>query len=739
MTSTPEPPASGVGRTLAQLAEIDIDRLTKPSDKKRAAMRSIGIDNVLDLLWTYPRRYIDRTRQADLADLAIGDEAVVLGVVERVSSRRTRQGRAMVELEVSDATGSMHVVFFNQAWRAKQLAVGTEALFFSKLEDYRGTRQMTNPIVDVLVGMEGRIQGTQKTGKIISVYPQSARSGLTSFEIGTYVAEALRRSGELADPLDEATLDELDLVDRTMAMRSIHEPETLEEVDPARRRLAFDELLRLQLAVSVRKRAMAADAVGIAHQVEPGEARSDQTMLPSLLSGFFGSLPYAPTDAQRRVLGEIFADLAAPAPMHRLLQGDVGSGKTLVALATMLAAVQGGHQAALMAPTEVLAEQHLASMRDLLAGVIVPDEATLEGERPLEVRLLTSSVPAKERRVVLEGLRTGAVDLVVGTHALLGEEVSFASLGVAVVDEQHRFGVEQRAQLRAKGRAGSAGADPDLLVMTATPIPRTAAMVLFGDLEVSVLDEMPAGRTPIVTRWARSEFEALEAFGKVRAEVAEGRQAYVVCPLIEGSAKTVATSAVEEAERLAAAELEGLRIGLLHGQMKPAEKDEVMERFRRRELDVLVATTVIEVGVDVPNATVMVIEDADRFGIAQLHQLRGRVGRGGAQGYCYLLGAGESVEGSARLEALEASTDGFHLAEVDLDLRGEGTILGSRQKGRSDLRLARLAKDRDLLEMAQEVAERIAEGDPTLEAHAELRAELTATLDEAEAEYLFKG
>ena len=732
-------PEPGMGRTLAQLAEISIDRLEKASEKKRAALNALGVASILDLLWTYPRRYIDRTRQADLADLAVGDEAVVLGTVEAVSSRRTRNGKALVELTVVDATGSMRVVFFNQAWRGKQLSKGTEALFFGKLDDYRGTRQMTNPIVDVLVGMEGRVQGTQKTGRIIPVYPQSARSGLTSFEIGNFVAEALRRSGDLADPLPESVLDELDLLGRNEAMHAMHLPETMEDVTPARRRLAFDELLRLQLAVSVRRRAMAAEALGIAHQIDTLAAETAPGRLPSLLSRFFASLPYEPTAAQKRVLSEIFSDLASPAPMHRLLQGDVGSGKTLVALAAMLGAVQGGHQAALMAPTEVLAEQHLASLRGLLEGLEVPAPDRLNGSRPLEVRLLSSSLPAAVRRSVLEGLGTGAVDLVVGTHALLGEGVAFHSLGVAVVDEQHRFGVEQRAQLREKGRLGLSGADPDLLVMTATPIPRTAAMVLFGDLEVSVLDELPPGRSPILTRWARTDFEALEAFGKVRAEVAEGRQAYVVCPLVDGSDKIQASSAVQEAERLAAEELTGLRLGLLHGQMKTPEKDEVMERFRAGKLDVLVATTVIEVGVDVPNATVMIIEDADRFGIAQLHQLRGRVGRGGHQGHCYLLGAGESAEGATRLEALEASTDGFYLAEVDLDLRGEGTILGSRQKGRSDLRLARLAKDRDLLELAAELAESIAEEDPTLTSNPQLLEELRASLDEAEAEFLFKG
>ena len=727
------------GRTLAQLSEIDIDRLEKPSQKKRDALRSLGLSTVLDLLWWYPRRYIDRSRQADLADLAIGDEAVVLGTVRSASSRRTRNGKALVELDVDDGTGRMKVVFFNQGWRAKQLSAGTEALFFAKLESFQGRAQMTNPIVDVLVGMEGKVQGTQKTGRIIPVYPQSAKSGLTSFEIGNYVAESIRRAGPLADPLEESVLDEFDLLDRTNSIRFIHQPQSMEETAPAVRRLAFDELFRLQLALQLRRRVLERDARAIRHHVNSDEADAPAGTFPTLVTRFLSSLPFEPTAAQRNVMAAIFSDLAGPFPMHRLLQGDVGSGKTVVAVAAMLAAVQGGHQAALMAPTEVLAEQHLRSIRGMLEGLLVPDQNRLEGERQLDVRLLTSSVPAAERRRVLEGLENGSVDLVVGTHALLTESVTFSALGVAVVDEQHRFGVEQRALLREKGRRGDDGGDPDLLVMTATPIPRTAAMVVFGDLDMSVLDELPPGRTPIVTRWARTELEALEAFGRVRQEVSEGRQAYVVCPLVEGSDKLVATSAVEEAERLASEELSGLRLGLLHGQMKSAEKDAVMQQFRSGEIDVLVATTVIEVGVDVPNATVMLIEDAGRFGIAQLHQLRGRVGRGGQQSYCYLLEASSSEEAEARLSALERTTDGFELAEVDLDLRGEGTILGSRQKGRSDLALAKLSRDRDLLEMARELAESITADDPDLAAHPLLAEELKVTLDEEDAAFLFKS
>lgn len=732
--------APSAGRTLTQLAALNVDVLKGVAEKKAAALASWDVHTVLDLLWCYPRRYIDRTRQADLKDLALGDEAVILATVASVSQRRMKNKRVMVELTVDDGTGVMRVVFFNQAWRVRQLSVGTEALFFGKLDAYRGERQMANPIVDVLVGMEGRVQGTAKTGRIIPVYPQSSKVGLTSWEIGTFVGEALRRTVTFAEPLDERVLNDLDLLDRTSAMQGIHNPETLEETVPARRRLAFDELLRLQLALVMQRRLLERDARGILHRVDVGEALSAQSIAPTLVEQFIAGLSFALTDAQRRVISEIFTDLGAPLPMHRLLQGDVGSGKTVVAVATMVAAVQGGFQGALMAPTEVLAEQHAFGIRSLIEGLEIRDEDRLEGSRPVSLALLTSSTPAAERAVIVQGLADGSVDIVIGTHALLTDSVVFQALGVAIVDEQHRFGVEQRAALKEKGRSvDGEREDPDLLVMTATPIPRTAAMVVFGDLEMSVLDELPPGRTPITTRWAQSELEEREVWGRVRDEVGDGHQVYVVCPLVEGSQRVQARSATEEADRLREVELTGLRVGLLHGQMKSQEKEQVMTSFRDGDLDVLVATTVIEVGVDVPNATVMVIEDAGRFGIAQLHQLRGRVGRGAAQSYCYLLGEATTDDAQQRLTAMEETTDGFVLAEIDLELRGEGTILGSRQKGRSDLSLAKLSSDKDLLIAARALAEQLTDGDPVLANNPLLADELRTTLNDEDAAFLFKG
>ncbi|MEZ5226041.1 MAG: ATP-dependent DNA helicase RecG [Acidimicrobiales bacterium] len=532
-------------------------------------------------------------------------------------------------------------------------------------------------------------------------------------------------------------LDRFDFIDRQAAITGIHEPESMAEAMIAKRRLVFDELFRMQLALVMRKRAIEATEVGLVH-----------TVGGPLVQRFYQSLPFPLTGAQQRAIDQIGRDLTRPIPMHRLLQGDVGAGKTMVAVASMLAAIDGGHQAAMMAPTEVLAEQHAAGIRRMLDGLTVPAPNSLLGDRPLKIELLSNRTAAADRRRILNDLVVGEVDLVIGTHALIQDKVKFQSLGVVVIDEQHRFGVEQRAALRDKSMGDAL---PDVLVMTATPIPRTAAMTVYGDLDVSILDELPPGRTPIDTRWCgrrvRSKASwrptprtALDAmWSSVRSAIAEGRQVYVVCPLIDESEKLEVAPAESIYERLQMVELAGEAIGLLHGKMAPADKDATMDAFRRGDLDVLVATTVIEVGVDVPNATIMVILDADRFGIAQLHQLRGRVGRGAHASTCWLVGEATTPDGEARLEALVASTDGFELAEVDLDLRGEGTILGERQKGRNDLKLASLRLDRETVVQARKVAIELVDADPTLAHHPALAAELEVFLDEADAEFLLKG
>ena len=736
------PPAGGDGRRLAQLAALPVSVLNGVGAAAARDLAGLGIESVLDLLTHYPRRYIDGTRLVPIAELAEGDKASVLAEVVRVSRPPARGGRgrgrapSRVEVEISDGGGRLRVVFFNQAWRAKQLPEGTLALFYGTIGSFRDALQLGSPTVEVLrkPGDEDGPGEDERSGRVFPVYPLSDKVNLTSTRISRFVQEALDRAGGFADPLPSAWVRRLGLLDRTTAFDHIHRPTSLSQREPARRRLAFDELFRLQLALVLRQHRLAEDARGIRHVV----ARADGE--PTLVDRFVQQLPFALTGAQQEAIASISDDLAGALPMHRLLQGDVGSGKTVVALAAMLVAVEGGHQSALMAPTEVLAEQHAAEVGSLVAGLSVPDPGTLEGRRPLRVALLTSRTAAGERAAIHAGLGEGGVDILIGTHALLTEQVGFRSLGVVVIDEQHRFGVEQRAALRAKGRGDDGqGRDPDLLVMTATPIPRTAAMVVFGDLDMTIIDEMPPGRLPVTTRWLRSPLEAEEAWSRVREEVAAGHRAFVVCPLVEGSDRVQASSVVAEEERLSGAELSGLRVGLLHGQMRPSDKEEAMADFRSGRLDVLVATTVIEVGVDVPEATVMVIEDADRFGIAQLHQLRGRVGRAGDPAWCYLLSENDGPEASARLSAMERTGDGFELADVDLELRGEGTILGARQKGKSDLKAAKLLSDRDLVVEARAVAVALVEEDPGLEGHRPLVDELRIFIEDSEAEFLFKS
>jgi ATP-dependent DNA helicase RecG len=706
--------------TLGDLAAKSISEVRGVGEKRTAAFQKLGVETVLDLLQHYPRRYIDRTNQATIESLRIGEEGMVLARVRSVRKRQLGGRRSMVTVTVSDGTGTLTCTFFNQPWLERRLAEGTEAIFFGKLEVFgaKKIRQMTSPVVDFV--------GT-KTGRIVPVYPQSEKARVSTDDIGSAVAEVLRRCAPrgIVDPVPARVLRRFDFVDRGAALAAIHEPDTMAQMQEARRRLVFDELLRVQLGLVLRKRALEATTPGLAHTVE-GE----------LVERFHASLPFPLTAAQRRAIAEIEHDMALPQPMHRLLQGDVGAGKTLVALSALLVAVQGGHQGALMAPTEVLAEQHALGVRALVGALTVPDAATLMGERPVRVELLTNRTTQGERKRLLADLATGAVDIVIGTHALIQEGVEFPSLGLVVIDEQHRFGVEQRAALREK----SAGeAVPDVLVMTATPIPRTAAMTVYGDLDVSILDELPPGRTPIDTQWARAPLEEAGVWELVRSEVAEGRQAYVVCPLIDESETLEVRSAEQTYEELSAGELAGLRVGLLHGRMPSSDKDRTMTAFRNHELDVLVATTVIEVGVDVPNATVMVILDAARFGIAQLHQLRGRVGRGAHVSYCRFVGDATTPDGEARLEALVRSTDGFELAEIDLDLRGEGTLMGERQKGRNDLRLASLRRDREWVALAREVAFELVDADPGLARHPDLRDEVELLLGEDDTEFLLKS
>ena len=708
--------------TLRDLAAIDVEVLKGVGEKRKAALAEYGINNVLELLTNYPRKWVDRTNEARVSDLVAGQEALVIVEVRKVSKFTTKNRKTIVNVQVGDESGRLTAVFFNQPWRERQLKVGLQLAMFGKPDLFRGVLQMSNPLVD-LIG--------DRTGRIVPIYPQSEKVQVSTWELATWVENALERCRErgISDPLPSDLRERLELADRTNALWSIHFPDSMVAKQDARRRLAFDELLRVQVVLVGRKRAFELDNTGIRHKVDG-----------KLQQRFIAALPFAITRAQQRVINEIDQDLAAPHPMHRLLQGDVGSGKTVVAVSAMLAAVQGRHQGALMAPTEVLAEQHFAGVQKLLEGLLVPDDNNLFGDRQLRVELLTSRITSERRRDLLRDLANGGVDILIGTHALIQEGVEFASLGVVVIDEQHRFGVEQRAALRNKGSkiAKSVVTSPDVLVMTATPIPRTAAMTVYGDLDVSVLDEMPPGRTPIKTVWVAGEKSESKMWSDVREAAAQGQQAFVVCPLIEESDKLQVASAEDTFKLLAKTELKGLKLGLLHGRMSSNEKDETMTKFRDRQLDALVATTVIEVGVDVPNATCMVVLDADRFGIAQLHQLRGRVGRGVIASRCWLVTSDPEIS-SPRVDALVESTDGFYLAEVDLELRGEGTIMNTAQKGRSDLKLASLRRDRDLIELARAAATEIIVKDPTLTSHKEIRDEIDLLLTPDEEEFLFKN
>lgn len=713
--------------TFRDLADMDVGVLAGVGEAKISSLRSLGIDDLLDLVQHFPRRYVDRSNPRYVRDLRTGEDTLVLAELRRVDTRRTRSRRTMVVAEFTDGTGTLRATFFNQPWRARQLErfVGQEVALFGRAETFRGAAQMTNPLVDPV--------GDQ-TGRIVSVYPLTEKSRLTSSELASWIAQVFRRSSRrgLLDPVPAGILEQHGLMDRSDALFGIHFPASMAQMVAARKRLVFDELLRIQISLVERKRELERSSRGIAHDPEGPGARPE-----NLIDDFRSALPYELTRAQHRAVTEILDDLSSPVPMHRLLQGDVGSGKTLVALLALLRAVEAGHQGALMAPTEVLAEQHARSLRSLLTGTMVSDPDSLLGERQVAVGLLTGTTRAADRRRLLADLSEGTIDILVGTHALLEDAVEFASLGLVVIDEQHRFGVEQRAALRSTSEPDAA--HPDVLVMTATPIPRTAAMTVYGDLDVTILDELPPGRTPVETIWAHDPDDVAKAWSLVREQVAEGRQAYVVCPLVEGSDKIQAASAEQTMQDLATGELSGLELGLLHGRMGSDDKDTVMSAFRSGRIQVLVATTVIEVGVDVPNATVMVILDADRFGLAQLHQLRGRVGRGSARSSCILVSGDEpSDDGAARLDAMVATTDGFELAEVDLELRGEGTIMGARQKGRSDLRLASLRRDADWVVKARAAAFELVDDPAHGDAARALLAEAEAVMGE-EAEYLEKS
>ena len=701
--------------TLPDLSNIPLSRLKGIGPKKESSLNSLDIFSVLDILTHFPRRYIDRTNEAKISSLQVGEEGMILVEILNVYKQKTRNKRSLVTATVTDQTGNVTLTFFNQPWREKQLKVGTEVIIFGKLDQYRGEYRMVNPVVD-LIG--------DKTGKFIPVYAQSGKAGLSTWEFCNWTKDALDKSKVrgFAEPLPSAIREQYDLVSRDNAYSSIHNPKNLGEMLTARKRLVFDELLRIQLLLLARKRQLELATQGISHDFSG-----------DLVNKLIESLPFEPTNAQSKAIAEIFQDLRASYPMHRLLQGDVGSGKTLVAIAALLSVVEAGKQGSIMAPTEVLAEQHFVSAKELLGSFILMDSTNLLGERKLNISLLTSQTSEKDAKEIRAKLRRGEIDIIVGTHSLIQESVEFADIGLAVVDEQHRFGVDQRAALRNKGNSA---AIPDLLVMTATPIPRTAAMTVYGDLDVSILNELPEGRIPVETRRVA---DTPELWKEVKAQILEGRQVFIVCPLIDESENIDTTSAEATYHRLKDAELREMSVGLLHGRMHPSEKQNVMDSFRNGELNALVSTTVIEVGVNIPNATAMVILGAERFGIAQLHQLRGRVGRGSFQSICYLVSNSHTSETDARLQALVDSNDGFHLAEIDLELRGEGTVMGAEQKGRTDLRIASLRRDKEWVSHARNAANALLDLAQQGEDISLLIEEMDLFFKEEKVEYLFKS
>jgi ATP-dependent DNA helicase RecG len=656
--SLDQPPAwpATRGRPQPRRLQTQLDTLPGVGATAKRKLAKLGLETVRDLLEHRPHRYEPEAPEVKIAALGNGadEEVVIAGEVLNVSSRR--RGRlTILTVKISDGTATVPATFFNQPWLAQQLAPGVRM----RLRGKRGRYGFDVKAYDVGDG--------DSTADFAPVYP--AGEEVTPKKIRALVAAALPHAHDYYDPLpaDVRMREQLPL--KADALAVVHHPASTGEAELGRRRLAFEELLLLQIGLARRtaeRERTLAPSLG-----EPGE----------LIGRYRAVLPFALTPYQEQAIRELDGDLARTAPMQRLLQGDVGSGKTVVALYALLRAVENGRQGALMAPTETLAEQHFLTIADLCQ------------ELGVTCALLTSASKKRERELAQQ------VDVVVGTHALIQEGVDLRDLAVAVVDEQHRFGVEQRKAL-TQGRA------PHVLHMTATPIPRTLALTVYGDLAVSEIAKPPASRKPIVTKWI-TEDRASTAYVRLTRLLREGRQAYVVCPLVEASETTLARAAEEEAERLRRAELSDFRVGCLHGRVKPAERRDVMARFKAGELDVLVATTVIEVGVDVPNATVMIVQEADRFGLAQLHQLRGRVGRGAEQSYCLLVSrAKEELTETAqkRLEALEQTTDGFELAEIDLDLRGGGAFLGTRQSGLSDLHFAHIRRDRALLERAREVS-----------------------------------
>lgn len=714
----------------------------------------LGLHTVGDLLHHYPRRYEERGQLTHLADLPMDEHVTVVAQVADArllsfASAKAPRGKGQrLEVTITDGSGRLQLVFFGNGVHKphKDLLPGTRAMFSGKVSVFNHRLQLAHPAYEPLRADSDDAAETVDSwaGALIPIYPATAK--LESWKIAKSVQTVLLSAQEAVDPLPDSLRDGRGLVSLPEALLKIHRPHTKADIHDARARLKWDEAFVLQVALA-RRRHADAQLPAVARLPKPD----------GLLTAFDTKLPFTLTEGQQKVSKEIFDDLATEHPMHRLLQGEVGSGKTMVALRAMLAVVDAGGQAAMLAPTEVLAQQHHRSITEMM-GELAEGGMLGGSEHSTKVVLLTGSMGAAGRRQALLDLVTGEAGIVIGTHALIEDKVQFHDLGLVVVDEQHRFGVEQRDALRGKGKQ-----PPHLLVMTATPIPRTVAMTVFGDLETSVLDQLPAGRSPIVSHVvpaADKPHFLTRAWERVREEVENGHQAYVVCPRIgddvdesadpkkakkkspeDEAEKRPPLAVLDIAEQLAGGPLQGLKVEVLHGRMQPDDKDAVMRRFAAGETDVLVATTVIEVGVNVPNATAMVIMDADRFGVSQLHQLRGRVGRGSAAGLCLLVTEmPEASPARQRLTAVASTLDGFELSRIDLEQRREGDVLGQAQSGvRSSLRMLAVIEDEEIIAEAREEAAAVVAADPELTALPGLRTALEALLDEEREQYLDKG
>lgn len=655
--------------------QTDIRYLKGVGESRAALYQKLGIETVEDLLYHIPRRYIDLTRPIPLAAAVPGQKCAVRALLAaKGREQRIRRGLSVFRLTAVDGPVTLHITFFNAKYTVEALREGEEYIFYGTVTGGFYSRQMDSP----------QVFRPEKAGTLLPVY--SLTQGLSNKMVSRQVTEALNRVEQLPDPLEGSGLpQQYGLLSYSQALHAVHFPPDWQAIETGRNRMAFDELLCLSLCFARMREGR--------HRLHVPPMR----MQP--LTEYYRALPYELTGAQQRAIAEAMSDMCSGTPMNRLVQGDVGSGKTAVAAALCYFAHRNGAQSTLMAPTEILAQQHYNSLAPLL------------GSLGMQVALLTGSLSPKKKETLKAALAAGEIDLCIGTHALLTDDTAFANLGLVVTDEQHRFGVQQRAALRQKGR------DAHVLVMSATPIPRTLAMIVYGDLEISVIDELPAGRRPIRTYLIDSTIRQ-RAFGYIKKHLDEGYQAYLVCPAVQSEDEDTAAaslkSAVEYAEELAHGAFGDYRVGLLHGKMRPAQKEKVMAEFAAGEIQLLVATTVVEVGVDVPNAVIMMVENAERFGLSQLHQLRGRVGRGQVQSHCILLSDTENPDTLERLRVLCGTNDGFKIAEEDLKQRGPGDFFGERQHGLPEMKIADLAADSRLLQKAREAADALTERDPTL-------------------------